>query len=153
MPRKPRGVKKKGTTTLTEDQVNYLIGGVCLDGFAPDYGHPRNSPLFHVPFESEAHIREAWEQNRNFLMNLQGGQRSFDRFAYFERPRAWWNFETLPDQRRVFKKWYGCDDKGWGYFDSPEGLSYPEPAEVLESDKEYLLRHPELLTEAERENL
>lgn len=143
MPKRPRGVRKKSNSNLTEDQFLYLKSGVCLDGYKPNFGHPRISDLFGVPFESIEAMQAAWNDSREYLM----GQVA----ELFARPFAFWRFEA-PD-RQTFDKWFGFGNQGWTYYDSPDGLIDAKPAEVRESEKAYLLRHSELLTPAERELL
>ena len=141
-----RRLKAQNGSRLTEDQIWYLVSGLCLDGYEPDYVHPRQ--VGNYPFRDEDDRRRLYLENRVFLFTLQAEKRTFGVFGFFERPAAFWDFEPLPEPRRTLKKFYGYGPEGWRYYDSPEGLYRAEPREVEESEREYLTRN-NLLNEVE----
>jgi len=68
---------------LTKDQIFYLRCNFCLDGFRPDYGHPRSSRRFDMPFKNEKELGRAWKANRAHIIELAGEYRPH--FAELDR--------------------------------------------------------------------
>ena len=154
MPRKPR--KKRNYIAITYQQILCLIE------------HRNRIPGQH--FRDGEGRREAWENNKAAIMALQGQpldigedssalQRCLKRkiwFAFFERPRAFYEF----DRGEVFAgctkkttlgfKDYNTLDFGLSAYCSPEerevydlfGCSYPkaENAIIFETQKKYLIK-------------
>jgi len=124
--------QKNGNTTLTEGQAMYLEIGLCLDGFHPDYNHPRmGGPLPRdCPFPTPDAMRVAWEENRDHLMAkaLPG-----------ERPWAFFRFATKPRLRIPMLFGFGSD--GWRYYPpGTPGLTDARATEVEETEADYLTR-------------
>ena len=117
-------LNRKQDQGLNENQIIELLHGLC---FAGDSG-----------FENETHMRNAYLRHKDFLFTLQGA-REFDRFEFGSRPYAWWQFEDLPEKRRIVK-----------YYESPASVSVGPPMPIRESEYEFLKRN-NLLWEGEEE--
>jgi hypothetical protein len=84
----------------------------------------------------------------NRCLSLQAEKPDFGVYNYFERPKAWWDYEPLPEPRRVEKKFFGFGGDGWHYYDSPDGLYQAQAVERPEPARDYLIRNG-LLNERE----
>jgi hypothetical protein len=138
---KKKRAYKGNSGPLSEDQDMHLVHGFTLDGAEPNFNHPRTSPMFDCPFKDADHIRRAWIENRERL--LAGCDP-------FKRPWGWWRYDA-PEPRRATPAVFAYGPQGWTYY-PPEttGLYDPKQAEVEETERDYLIRHPELLTPAEK---
>ena len=141
MPRKPLRSKKRQTTNLTEFQIIELI---LYQGFSGPQ------------FKTERTRRQAWETNKNFILDLQGQKiKNFPLskiyFDYFERPAAFYQYDMNeigtgnPDQRTL------CfEDRGCMFF---AGRTWPLGSSIVyENQKEYLIKK-NLLNDAEKKIL
>ena len=68
MNKKPRRSYRGQALALTEDQELFLLHSFCLDGFQPDYGHPRTTRMWSVPFKDEDEMIRAWLDNSETLL-------------------------------------------------------------------------------------
>jgi len=89
MPRKPVSVRDRRATTITPNQVEFLIRGWT-------YFPPRE------PFEDDAETQAAWEQYKDEVMSLRDADHESrpSPGAYFKsgtRPWAFWRFEQGQD--------------------------------------------------------
>ena len=118
-------IQRRNTGTLTEEAIVELLHGLCFAG--------------ESSFESEADKRRAYLDHREYLLSLQAPDSadSFTHYRYGERPVCWWQFENLPEPRRVKE-----------YFTSPVSVN-KEPMPVYESQREYLERNG-LLNDTEK---
>ena len=133
--RKPR--KKVVENRLTDNQLDFLVCGVLLDGddvFDVDGEH--------MPFESEAQMKAVWQKHRAAIMKMISRDTGYpiDGFNAGTRPFAWWCFDA-PEPRRQLS----------GPAPSPGGLTYQGlprlwetgedcNAAVFETELEYLTR-------------
>ena len=91
--RKPR---RRGETSLTEDQLHYLLSGNCLDGIVGvDSWEIPGGHGAKMPFRSMADYESAWKQNKSAILRLVGQEEGF---PWGSRPDAWWRFEA-PEER------------------------------------------------------
>jgi hypothetical protein len=73
MPYKPKRDKRRvtGHCTLTADQLGHIITGFALDGPEPRLGG-RDRHGYEMPFADDAHRRQCWVENREFILGLEG---------------------------------------------------------------------------------
>lgn len=88
MPLKPRKARKR-RQRLTGRQIEHLIYGWALGGTL-------DSPV--PPFESEEHRRQCWEDNRDYILSLEGVERVPGVFGCVplkkgEKPQAMLDYE------------------------------------------------------------
>jgi len=117
-----KNLERKKTNTLTEGELQHLLIGWTLDG---DQG-----------FSSEEELREAYFKHRDYLMSLIGIE-----FEYGKRPFAWWQFENLPEKKRIVKM----------YQSTAYGAEGDPALPIEECDFSYLLRNNLLLPGEEEE--
>lgn len=106
MPKRPRKLRKVGSSKLSTDQLSHLISGYCLDGPLPALGGIDKSG-FPMPFYDDLHRRQCWIENRDFILSLEGktmipGKEIFfgkwdenDMKVYFkkgDKPAAWHDY-------------------------------------------------------------
>ena len=94
MPKKQRKDKRKKAVGLTESQIHHLISGWCID--SPVRWHER----LGFPFKDEDHRKEAWGENRDFLMTLRNDELSYGTYLQGTRPGAWWDYDA-PEPRKL----------------------------------------------------
>ena len=116
-------MSRKGETELTEGQRAELLHGFSFPG--------------DIGFEKEDDMRKSYFQHRTYILSLIGGD-SFEGFSYGKRPYAWWQFEELPEKRRIIS-----------YF-TRDNSSNSEPMPIFESEFEFLKRN-DLLIAGEEE--
>jgi len=162
MPNKPaRAKQRRHVNTMTDAQLEHLLfGWNMLDG---DQG-----------FHTEEERRECWSHNREYIMGLQGLQgqgksMELERglyFDFFTRPDAWWDYDA-PELRRLLSGDPLRSELPPGWKRGKLGCGLQKPTAVrlgkptigidinrpseYESQQAYLLRHPELLTAAEKQ--
>jgi hypothetical protein len=56
---------------LTGRQTEHLLYGFCLPFDPAEYGHRD----IKFPFRDEAHRRQCWQENREYIMSLEGIER------------------------------------------------------------------------------
>ena len=117
-------MSRKGETELTEGQRAELLHGFSFPG--------------DIGFEKEDDMRKSYFQHRTYILSLIGGE-SFEGFSYGKRPYAWWQFEELPEKRRIVS-----------YF-TRDNSSNSEPMPIRESQFEYLKRNNLLFDNEEAE--
>ncbi len=66
-----RGPARRLNETLTEDQLEYLITGDCLDA-GEGVPYRVDSRGRNFPFVDEAHARRLWKRHRAYIMSLEG---------------------------------------------------------------------------------
>ena len=118
--------RKTSASELTEEAIVELLHGLCFSG--------------RSNFQSEADKRRAYKDHREYLLSLQvdnSVDSQFTHYRYGERPVCWWQFEDLPEKRRVKE-----------YFTSPVSVN-KEPMPVYEPQQEYLTRNG-LLNDTEK---
>jgi hypothetical protein len=94
VPKKQRKDKRKKAVGLTESQIQHLVLGWCID--SPVRWHER----LGFPFKDETHRKEAWTENRDFLMTLRNDEPSFSTYPQGTRPGAWWDYDA-PEPRKL----------------------------------------------------
>ena len=109
---------------LTEGQKSELLLGFCFPG---DKG-----------YEKEEDMKKSYFQHRTYILSLIGGE-SFEGYPYGKRPYSWWQFEELPEKRRIVS-----------YF-TRDNSSNSEPMPIRESQFEYLKRNNLLFDNEEAE--
>ena len=103
---------------LTEGQKSELLLGFCFPG---DKG-----------YEKEEDMKKSYFQHRTYILSLIGGE-SFEGYPYGKRPYSWWQFEELPEKRRIVS-----------YF-TRDNSSNKTPMPIYESEYEYLKRNDLLI--------
>ena len=111
-----RKILEKRTTgnTLTEGQKAELLHGFSFPG--------------DIGFDSKDDMRKAYFQHRTYILSLIGGE-SFEGFSYGKRPYAWWQFENLPEERKIIS-----------YFKSDNSVN-KTPMPIYESEFQFLKRN------------
>ena len=103
---------------LSEGQKSELLLGFCFPG---DKG-----------YEKEEDMKKSYFQHRTYILSLIGGE-SFEGYPYGKRPYSWWQFEELPEKRRIVS-----------YF-TRDNSSNKTPMPIYESEYEYLKRNDLLI--------
>ncbi len=132
--RRLRGPIKTGAGKLTQDQLDYLTDGFCLDG-APDERWQISGRL--MPFPSWAALEKAWEDNRAEVRAQVEKQKSWSKEL---RSWSWWTFDSPEPKRQLSGP---KPVKGCGLYRGLPGAweSYEDSkAAIFETDFEYLKR-------------
>lgn len=135
----------------SDAHVAILRGGLDFERhFAPNgpWTVPARIRSFAVPEAEDARRRQCWADLRDEIMAST---------APFHRAWAWWQYESTEPRRRLRRDHahFECSGLFFGLptslFNPLAGLSRPEPGVAdYESEREYLIRLPHLLTDAER---
>jgi hypothetical protein len=118
---------------LTENQREDLLFGGCLL-FPPDpcFEWREGERVEHRPFANEEARREAWVQNRDFLMSLIGKPKDEGGIPWGTRPKAFYDYEATEPFRIT------------GYKPVPDvwrNLEWIEPYPIYETELDFLDRH------------
>ena len=112
--------RKTSTTELNENQIIELMHGFSLAGKSS--------------FQDTEEMKEAYFQHRQELLSRIGkGEDSFTSFQYGSRPFCYWQFENLPEERRIIS-----------YFKSDNSVN-KEPMPIYESEFQFLKRNDLLI--------
>ena len=97
MPYKPRvtKIRKTAGTDLTEDQLQHLLHGWCLDTMHHPFFHENGDLQF--PFKNDEHRRELYFANKDYLFSLAGQGHVNGLFTELKagaKPRAFYDYEV-----------------------------------------------------------
>jgi hypothetical protein len=140
-----RRIVRRNDYDESQRVYHYLLTGIDFSFMDPDLGPDGQ-------LDSDA-LHDVWQQRRDAILQQHAAERGL-----FFRPQGFWMFDvpelrrwcdsgTMPPVDRQTTPWLGVP---YLYF-NPAAVSQCSP-DNFESQRDFLLRHPELLTDAEKAN-
>ena len=107
--------RRTSKTELNENQIIELMHGFCLAG--------------ESSFQDAEEMKAVYFQHRQDLLSRIGGEDNFTSFPYGSRPFCYWQFENLPEERKIIS-----------YFQSDNSVN-KTPMPIYESEFQFLKRN------------